>query len=52
MDITELYVIIMQSITPTIVLAGMLALTICVIAMLINMIIDAFTGKGFRIGSR
>lgn len=52
MDLTLYYTDIMGVITPVLVLSGMLALTISVIVMLVNMVIDAFTGKGFRIGLR
>lgn len=50
MDITIYYTEIMNIISPILVLSGMLALTIAIIVMLVNMIIDAFTGRGFRIG--
>ena len=52
MDLTLYYTDSMGVITPVLVLSGMLALTISVIVMLVNMVIDAFTGKGFRIGLR
>lgn len=52
MDLTLYYTEIMGVITPVLLLSGMLALTISVIVMLVNMVIDAFTGKGFRIGLR
>lgn len=52
MDITGIYSMYMSSITPLLIISGFLALTISLIVMLVNMIIDAFTGKGFRIGLR
>ena len=52
MDITVYYVALLDVIKPILALSGWLALTISVIVMIINMIIDAFIGKGFRIGSR
>jgi len=52
MDITNAYLAYMDVIAPLLAIAGLLALTISVIVMLINMIIDAFTGKGLHIGSR
>lgn len=50
MDITLYYTEIMSIISPVLTLSGMIAFTIAVIVMLVNMLIDAFTGKGFRIG--
>ncbi|MBQ8902328.1 MAG: hypothetical protein IJY87_04605 [Bacilli bacterium] len=50
MDITLFYTDIMAVITPIIVLSGFIALTISLIVMLINMLINAFSGKGIRIG--
>lgn len=50
MDITMYYTEIMKLITPILTLSGMLALTISLVVMLVNMIIDAFCGRGFRIG--
>lgn len=50
MELTEIYVEMMTVIKPVLVLSGMLSLTITVIVMLVNMMIDAFSGKGFRIG--
>lgn len=52
MDVTSYYVGLMEVISPILVISGMVALTISVIVMLINMIIDAFTGKGLHIGAR
>lgn len=52
MDITQAYTLMMSAIGPVLVLSGMLALTIAVIVMLVNMVIDAFTGRGFRVGSK
>ncbi len=52
MDITGYYVGIMEVIKPCLVLGGMLSLTISIIVALINMMIDAFIGKGLHIGSR
>lgn len=50
MDITLYYTEIMAIIKPILQLSGWLALTIAVIVMLVNMLIDAFCGRGFRIG--
>ena len=50
MDIGVVYSDFMSVITPILILSGMLALTISLIVMLVNMIIGAATGKGFNIG--
>ncbi len=50
MELTEIYVEMMTVIKPVLIISGMISLTIAVIVMLVNMMIDAFTGKGFRIG--
>lgn len=50
MNVEILYSQIMAEISPLLVLSGMLAFTISIIVMLINMIINAATGKGFTIG--
>lgn len=50
MDISVIYLDIMECIAPVLILSGFLALTISLIVMLINMIINAATGKGFTIG--
>lgn len=50
MDIGVIYSGFMETIAPILVLSGMLALTISLIVMLVNMIIGAATGKGFNIG--
>lgn len=50
MELTEIYVEMMTVIKPVLIVSGMISLTIAVIVMLVNMMIDAFTGKGFRIG--
>ena len=52
MDLTTMYGEIMTIIKPVLVLSGMLSLTVSVITMLVNMVIDAFTGHGFRIGAK
>jgi len=52
MDVTIYYVGLLDVIKPILILSGWLSLTIAVIVMLINMIIDAFCGKGLHIGSR
>lgn len=52
MDVTELYISIIETIAPFLKVCGLVALTIALIVMLINMLIDAFTGKGLHIGSR
>lgn len=52
MDVTGIYSTYLSAITPLLIVSGFLALTISLIVMLVNMIIDAFTGKGFRIGMR
>lgn len=49
---TEIYLEMMIIIKPVLIISGMLSLTIAVIVMLVNMLIDAFSGKGFRIGLR
>lgn len=45
-----LYQEIMSYISPILTLSGALALTISLIVMLVNMVINAATGKGFTIG--
>ncbi len=50
MDIMVLYSDIMALISPILTLSGFLALTIALIVTLVNMIINAATGKGFTIG--
>lgn len=50
MDITQIYIDIMTIIKYPLILSGALALTISLIVMLVNMIIGAATGKGFKIG--
>lgn len=50
MDITLLYTDIMELIAPILTLGGFLSLTIALIITLVNMIINAATGKGFTIG--
>ncbi len=52
MNIDLLYKEIMSQIAPVLTLSGSLALTIALIVMLVNMLIDAFTGRGFHIGVR
>lgn len=52
MSETELFVAIMETIAPVLRVSGWLALTISLIVMLVNMIINAATGKGFTIGLR
>ena len=49
---TEVYLEMMVVIKPVLIISGMLSLTISVIVMLVNMLIDAFSGKGLRIGLR
>lgn len=50
MDLSYMYSELMSIIAPFLTLSGMLALTISLIVMLVNMIIGAATGKGFNIG--
>ncbi len=50
MDLTVIYNEFMSVISPILILSGMLALTISLIVMLVNMVIGAGTGKGFHIG--
>lgn len=50
MNVNLLYQEIMSYIAPILTLSGALALTISLIIMLINMVINAATGKGFTIG--
>lgn len=52
MDYTTIFNEMMSVISPVLVTSGMLSLTIAFITMLINMIINAATGKGFTIGLR
>ena len=48
MDVTIYFEDMMSIIGPVLILCGMLSLTISVIIMLINMMINAFTGKGIK----
>lgn len=50
MEIMTLYSDIMELISPVLTLSGFLALTITLIVTLVNMVINAATGKGFKIG--
>ncbi len=50
MDVITLYSDIMELIAPILTLSGFLALTISLIVTLVNMVINAATGKGFKIG--
>lgn len=52
MNYTSIFNEMMSVISPVLVVSGMLALTIAFIVMLVNMIINAATGKGFTIGLR
>lgn len=49
MNIDLFYTDIMELIAPFLVLGGFIALTIQLIVMLINMIINAATGRGFKL---
>ena len=49
MNIELYYQEIMGTISPVLILCGFIALTISLIVMLINMIINAATGRGFRL---
>jgi uncharacterized membrane protein YphA (DoxX/SURF4 family) len=50
MDITLIYGDFMELIRPILILSGMLSLTIALIVTLVTMVINAATGRGFRIG--
>ena len=50
MDITQIYLDIMEVIKPCLIVSGMLSLTIALIVTLVTMVINAATGKGFKIG--
>lgn len=52
MDVSSLYVVILEAIKLPLVVGGLVALTVAIIVMLINMLIDAFTGRGLHIGMR
>jgi len=47
--VDEMYVTYMASMKDVLILSGFLALTINLIVMLINMIINAATGRGFKL---
>ena len=50
MNYLELYYAdIMALISPILTLSGFISLTIAIIVMLVNMVIDAFSGRGFKI---
>lgn len=48
MDITTYFNGFMEIIAPVLLLSSFLSLTINVIVMLVNMLINAFTGKGLK----
>lgn len=48
---TEIFLLMFDTVKPLLVVSGVLAFTLRMIVVLINMIIDAATGRGFRIGS-
>ncbi len=48
---TEIFLLMFDTVKPLLVVSGVLAFTIRMIVVLINMVIDAATGRGFRIGS-
>lgn len=50
MDITQIYLDFMEVIKPCLIISGMLSLTISLIVTLVTMVINAATGKGFKIG--
>ena len=50
MDYSEIYLTLLEPIVPLIQISGWLAFTIAICVMLINMVINAATGKGFNIG--
>ncbi len=50
MDLTEVYFEMMTFIRPVLIISGMVSLTLAMIVMLVNMLINAFCGNGFRIG--
>lgn len=49
MDLTNYYVEIMAVVGPVLGLAGVIALTISLICMLIEIVINACTGKGMKL---
>lgn len=51
MELTEVYFEMMTFIRPVLIICGMVSLTISMIVMLVNMLINAFTGNGFKIGA-
>lgn len=50
MDVSQIFTDLFSVISPILTVAGLLALAISLIVMLVNMLINAFTGKGFTIG--
>lgn len=52
MTLTEVYSLLMDPIKDVLIVSGMLALTISLVVMLVNMVVGAATGKGFTIGLR
>ncbi|MCI8394145.1 MAG: hypothetical protein HFH86_01510 [Bacilli bacterium] len=50
MDVTNLYVTVMEAIKIPLVVGGLVSLTVSIIVMLINMLIDAFCGRGLHVG--
>ncbi len=49
-DISTALLEMFSILKPILILSGWLAFALAVIVMLVNMVIDAATGKGFRIG--
>lgn len=52
MTLTEVYLLLMDPVRDVLIVSGMLALTMSLIVMLVNMIVGAATGQGFSIGLR
>lgn len=52
MNLTLFYTEIMSILSPVLLLAGMISLTVSVIFMGIDMLINAFCGRGIRIGTK
>lgn len=48
MNIELFYTEILNAILPTIILGGLIAITIAIILMLLNILINAVTGRGLR----
>lgn len=50
MNVNDMFSLMFSTISPVLTLSGILAFTIRMIVILVNMVINAATGRGFSIG--